>query len=154
MADESLTIQDALEVAIKEEIKAHNLYLNLSKKVESAATKLMLEELAAQELGHQKLLEGVVAGGSYEQLSNAIPQQSTGIADFLVETEPGADATPQEVMIFAIKAEVKAYNFYKDLEAYFANSELRDLFSRLAGEEQGHKARLEDEYEQHFMREN
>jgi rubrerythrin len=154
MAKQSLTIQDALEVAIREEIKARNLYLNLSKKVASSATRNMLEELAEQELGHRKLLENVVTEGSYDQLGEAIPQESRGIADFLVETEIGDDASPQEVMIFAINAEIKAFNFYNDLEKYFSESDLKNLFSRLAAEEQGHKIKLEDEYEQHFMRDN
>jgi len=49
MPEQGLTFQDALEVAINEEIKAYNLYHNLSQKVTGSGSKTMLQELAAQE---------------------------------------------------------------------------------------------------------
>jgi rubrerythrin len=154
MSELSITLKDALEIAISEEIKAYSLYSNLSAKVKNAGTRTMLRELADQELGHRKLLENIVAGQKFEILGHKVSGTQKGIVDFLVASEPKENATPQEVMIFAIKAEEKAYNFYTDFKNHFGATELGQLFAKLAIEEQGHKSRLETEYEEHFMRDN
>jgi rubrerythrin len=154
MSELSITLKDALEIAISEEIKAYSLYSNLSAKVKNAGTRTMLRDLADQELGHRKLLENVVAGQKFEILGHKVSGTQKGIVDFLVASEPKENATPQEVMLFAIKAEEKAYNFYTDFKNHFGATELGQLFGKLAIEEQGHKSRLETEYEEHFMRDN
>lgn len=154
MNQQGLTFQDALEVAINEEIKAYNLYTNLSKKVSGSGSKTMLQELAAQEKGHQLLLEKALEAKNVTVLGNKLPTENRGIADFLVESEIDEDSTPQDVMIFAIKAELKAFNFYNEMKGYFAGSALETLFSTLAAEEQRHKIKLEEEYEDYFMKEN
>ena len=50
----SLTVEQALKVAIDAEIRAYNLYTDTSNKVSGAGTKTMLQELAKQEMGHRK----------------------------------------------------------------------------------------------------
>lgn len=154
MSELNITLKAALEIAITEEIKAYSMYSNLSAKVKSAATRTMLRELADQELGHRKLLENVVAGQKFEILGRSVSASQRGIVDFLVVSDLKENASPQEVMIFAIKAEEKAFNFYTDFKNHFGTTELGQLFSKLAVEEQGHKTRLETEYEEHFMRDN
>lgn len=154
MPEQGLTFQDALEVAINEEIKAYNLYSDLSKKITGSGSKTMLQELAAQEKGHQLLLEKALKTKSTTILGKKLPGENRGIAEFLVETEIDADATPQDVMIFAIKAELKAFNFYNEMKNYLAGSELETLFGSLAAEEQRHKIKLEEEYEDYFLKEN
>jgi len=152
--NQSMTVQQALQLAIDAEIKAYNLYMNTSKNITGAGTKAMLVELANQELGHRKLLENVVRKDDYEILEKNVPQDSQGISDFLVVSELDVNATPQDVMIFAMREEQKAFNFYTDLQNYFAGSELENLFSRLAAEEQQHKIKLENEYDEHFLKDN
>ena len=149
-----MIIKDALQIAINEEIKAYNLYKETSDKVANASTKAMLKELAAQELGHRELLESIVNNKNYESLGQRIPQDSPGISDFLETSELHKNASPQDVMIFAMKEEEKAYNFYVDMKKHHAGSELEQVFNRLAAEEKGHKRKLELEYEDHFLREN
>lgn len=154
MVDQSLTMKQALQIAIEAEIKAYNLYKETSEKVSSAGTKVMLLELADQELEHRKLLENIDLKGNYQKLGQSINRQSPGIAKFLVATELKEHASPQDVMIFAMKEEQKAYNFYIDLKNHFAGTELEDLFDRLATEERRHKIKLEEEYDEHFLKEN
>lgn len=151
----SLTVEQALKVAIDAEIRAYNLYTNTSNKVSGSGTKTMLQELAKQEMGHRKKLENVVAKNDFKILGKTIPKQSRGIEEFLVATEGiDANATTQEVMIFAMKEEQKAFNFYSTLKDQFPGTELEALFNSLAIEERGHKIKLEDEYEEHFMQWN
>ena len=149
-----LTIHDALEMAIKKEIAAYTLYSNLSNRVKSQGTKNMLIELAEQEKGHKILLEGVIKGEGQSQLGQNIPSGSSGIVSFMIETKINDDATPPEVMTYAIKAEEKAFTFYNTLSNELSDPSLKDLFAKLASEEKGHKIRLEDEYEEHFMKDN
>ncbi len=150
----TLTIHDALEMAIKREIAAYTLYSNLSERVKSPGTKNMLVELAEQEKGHRVLLEGVIKGETQSTLGQNIPSDSSGISNFMIETKLKDDATPQEVMAYAIKSEVKAFDFYTALSTDLSDPSLKDLFAKLASEEKGHKIKLEDEYEEHFMKDN
>lgn len=151
----SLTVEQALKVAIDAEIQAYTLYHDTSQKVSGAGTKTMLLELAQQEMGHRKKLENVVAKKDYAVLGKTIPRQSRGIAEFLADSdELEGNATTQQVMIFAIKKEERAFNFYTSLKNEFLETELENLFQGLAAEERGHKIKLEDEYEEHFMQWN
>lgn len=154
MIKKSITLSQVLKIAVKEEIKAYNLYNNTSKIVKNPSTKTMLLELAREEMNHRKILENIIQKKKYESLGENIPEESMGIADFLVTSELDENATTQEVMIFAMKEEEKAYNFYTDLKNHFAGTELEKLFSKLALEEKGHKIKLEDEYEEEFLKEN
>jgi len=148
------TVKEVLAVAIKKEIEAYSLYLSTSKKVASPGTKQMLEELAEQEKDHQKILEKVVQENKYQGLGAEIPKASLGIADFLVASALKKNATPQEVLIFAMKEEEKAMNFYSSLKAQFSGTHLETLFEKLAREEKGHKIKLEREYEDNILKEN
>lgn len=151
---QTLKVQDVLKVAIEAEIKAYQLYTELSEKMKNPAAKIMLKELAAQEEGHRKALENVVKTENVDVLGKAIPVESRGIQEFLITADLDEKASIQEVMIFAMNEEQKAYDFYMGLKEQFPGTELEDLFDRLAAEERGHKIKLEDEYEAHFMTEN
>ncbi|MBN2090830.1 ferritin family protein [candidate division KSB1 bacterium] len=154
MNKSAITIEDALNIAIQEEVKAYNLYIDTIEKVTNTGTKTMLNELAEQELGHQKQLIGIIKNKKYENLGENVPADMPGITNFLLVSELQENATPQDVMIFAMMEEEKAMNFYTDLKNHFAGSELESIFKKLAAEEKGHKAKLENEYEAHFMMEN
>lgn len=152
--EQTLTIEQAIKVAIDAEIRAYTIYTGTSKKVAGAGTKKILLELAEQELGHRKLLENVLAGKDHDVLGQKVEKQTRGIAEFLEVSDISKNSTPQDVMIFAMKEEEKAYNFYMSLKKHFSGTELESLFNGLAAEERGHKIKLEDEYEEHFMKEN
>ncbi|MFZ5515067.1 MAG: ferritin family protein [Candidatus Zhuqueibacterota bacterium] len=152
--EQTLTIEQAIKVAIDAEIRAYALYSSTSKKVAGAGTKKILLELAEQELGHRKILENVLAGKDYGVLGQKVEKHTRGIEEFLEASELSKNATSQDVMIFAMKEEEKAFNFYSSLKRHFGGTELESLFDGLAAEERGHKIKLEDEYEEHFMKEN
>jgi len=152
--EQTLTIEQAIKVAIDAEIRAYTLYSSNSKKVSGAGTKKILLELAEQELGHRKILENVLAGKDYGVLGQKVEKKTRGIEEFLEASDLSKNATPQDVMIFAMKEEDKAFNFYSSLKRHFNGTELEALFGGLAAEERGHKIKLEDEYEEHFMKEN
>ncbi|MBD3288965.1 hypothetical protein GF337_09195 [candidate division KSB1 bacterium] len=149
-----MTIKDALQLAIDEEIKAYNLYNETSQKVKNSGARKMLVELANEELKHREALEKIITNDDYKALGNAIDRNKFGIAEFLEETQLKETASIQEILIFAIKEEEKALNFYNAMKLNFPGTDMQEVFGRLAAEEMGHKQKLEREYEEHILREN
>ena len=149
-----LTVEEALKYAIQEEIKAYNLYTNTSKRVKIDSTRLMLTELAKEEDSHRKLLEKVIIDGDYEMLGKKIPEKGRGISDFIVASNLSENATPQEVLIFAMKEEDKAFKLYSYLKNIHKETNAEKLFEKLAEEEKRHKIRFEEEYEKYFSVDN
>jgi rubrerythrin len=154
MNQSSMTIKQALQLAIEAEIKAYNLYSNLQEKVIHAGTKSMLSELAEQEKGHQAILIGVLSNGNYRGWEILMSPERLGIVSPAVTIKITEQSNPQEIMIFAINEEQKAINFYAELQQHYQGNELEKIFANLTSEEQAHKIKLEREYEDFFMREN
>lgn len=154
MSQQPKTIREAIKLAIIEEMNAYDLYKKTSEKVKSKGTKNMLSELAEQEKAHQAFLEQIVDEDDAGLLGEGIPEESLGIANFLVASNLKENATPKDVLVFAIKEEEKALKFYTDLKNFYAGTELEKLFNRLAAEERGHKIQLEKEYEDNVLQEN
>ncbi len=57
-------------------------------------------------------------------------------------------------MIFAIKAEMKAYELYTNLEKLYTEPDEKALFTQLANEELKHKNDLEKAYDDEIYKEN
>lgn len=145
------SITDVLNFAIRREHDARELYLMFRDKVKDLGAKALLEDLANQELGHQNLLENVLKGGNVEKIGGKKQIMDLHLNDYMVSETIGPDSSAQDVMLFAIKKEQEAYSMYHMLLVNYEGTELEELFSRLATEEQRHKETLEREYEEHFM---
>ena len=52
------------------------------------------------------------------------------------------ESSVDEILDFAIRMEEEAYQFYIDLEKTMNRSNMREIFSQFALEEQGHKEKL------------
>jgi rubrerythrin len=145
------TLHDILTFAIRREADAQKLYLMYRAMVKDAGAKALLKDLADYELGHKKLLENVLKRGKVESIEGKKKVADLHLSDYMVAGDIRPDSTPQDVMLFAIKKEQEAYNIYHMLLGNYGETELEELFSRLAQEELGHKETLEREYEEHFM---
>lgn len=145
-------LKNILERAIQSEEHSYQLYSNLSQRVERPETKRLLESLAAQELKHKELLEGVDLESVESAEGTKIPEERT-LSDFLEPTPIDAKSTIQDVILFAIRKEQSAHEFYKRMTEYAPTPEAKGLFERLTGEEMKHKENLENLYEEMFMRE-
>lgn len=145
-------LKGILQRAILSEENSYNLYTDLAARVEKAETRKLLQGLASQELTHKKLLEDL----DLAQLERAEPTkiEEHKLSDFLEPTPLDRDATVQDVMLFAIRKEQSAFEFYHHLGDFSPNAAVKALFDRLAKEESKHKADLEALYEDMFMREN
>jgi rubrerythrin len=145
------SMNDVLTFAIRREHDAYELYLMFRDMVKDPGAKALLEDLANQELGHQRLLENALKGGNVGGIGGKKEIKDLRLGDYMVTEDIGPDSSPQEVMLFAIKKEQEAYNIYHMLLSNYEGTELEELFSRLIREEQQHKETLEREYEEHFM---
>jgi rubrerythrin len=146
-------VADFIDFAIREEVKAAQLYERYAGIVESRAARELLGSMAVMERGHEmKLREFARSGRMLLQKSAA--GADLHLADFMTGGTIAPDSDPQEVFVFAMKAEEKAAALYSRLAELESDSQTVELFLSLASEETGHKRGLEEEYERAYMREN
>jgi rubrerythrin len=149
---ENQRLGDLIDFAIEEERKASELYAAAAKKAKTREQKTMLEELVTVELGHEhKLTQFKSTGaGSFASLDKIVDLR---ISDFLVDVEIGAESSIQDIFIYAMKAEQKAFELYTFLESVETDLKAKKFFADIAGEEKQHKFDFEKQYDAMMMRE-
>jgi rubrerythrin len=154
--DKDNAIQNVLRTAIQREIDAYTLYSSAAAHVEDLQARDMLNDLAAQEVGHRKRLEGLLEGKVFRVLSQRQQQQveDLKITDYLVEVPLNDDSDLQDVLIVAGKREDASHNLYASLAQVAEDDETQKLFEFLSNEELVHKRRVETLYDQIIYREN
>jgi rubrerythrin len=154
--DTDNAIRNALRTAIQREIDAYTLYSSAAANVDDPQAKDMLNDLAAQEVGHRTKLEGLLEGKVFRVLSRRQQQQveDLKITDYLVEVPLNDDSDLQDVLIVAGKREDASHNLYASLAQVAEDDETQKLFEFLATEELTHKRRVETLYDQIIYREN
>lgn len=145
-------IGDVFGFAIEKEEASYQLYTKAAAMVESAASRKMLEEMAEQELGHKRLLQGMDREKVHEYRFVKVPDLKIG--DYLVDVEYRDDMTFQEIMIFAMKAEEKAAQLYSEASHLTDVPEIQRMLLMLANEEKKHKFNLESLYDDKILTEN
>ena len=146
------SVDDVLDFAVENEIRAQDFYTELAGQMERPAMKAAFLEFAAEERKHEELLRRVKDG---HQLDAAAEQVANlRISDYLVDADTTPAMSYQEALILAIKREQAAMILYSDLAASTADRQLRKLFEGLAQEEAKHKLRFETEYDEHVFKEN
>ena len=146
-----MTVEEILREAIQGEIKAHQLYTDAVDLVQVEHVKEMLRELAAEELGHKGVLEGMLAnpGQVHYQVRNLqeAPIEDYRIGDHLIVKPLGPDSNFQDVCIFASRKEQQSYELYQGM-AEQNEGEIRDLLEAMAKDELRHKNLVEGWYEE------
>ncbi|MEN6479639.1 MAG: ferritin family protein [Anaerolineales bacterium] len=152
----SNTLEEALQTAILREAAAYELYTSAARMVAPGPTQDMLFDLAAQERGHRRRLEGILAKGSLAQLTAAQQERvlDLRLTDHLVSAPLGPNAGLQDILIVAGKREAASHAFYTDMATVAEDAQLRTLFETLANEELKHKQAIEKLYEEMFYPEN
>jgi len=145
------TMEEMLEFALEREDASYRLYLNAAKKSTNQSAKKIFEELAEQEAGHKKVIMQLDLEKTANYRFLGVPD--LGISEYLVDIPYHESMTYQEILIFAMKNEEKAYRFYLEAEKMIDDPELKQLFLMLAHEEKKHKFRLESLYEEKVLTE-
>lgn len=149
MSDYWKTIEDVIRQAIVGEEDSHALYVQAAGRVKDPTSKAMLEELAAEELGHKAKLEGLLKRGlTWEIVEGEFKKvQDLKLGDHLVAEPLKEDADLQAVLTTAIRREKESHELYTTMAGVTCDETVRNLFEFLANEERTHKRKLESMFE-------
>ena len=149
-------LQSIIRTAIQREIDAYTLYSTAGKAAQNAQAKEMLKDVAAQEEGHRKKLEGLLAGKVFRVLSKTQQRKVVDlkITDYLIEEPLSPDSDFQTILIVAGKRERASFELYSALARVAGDTDTKRLFEFLASEELTHKHRVESLYDELVYKEN
>lgn len=146
------SVADIIAFAIDREKDAAAGYGRMAGLAVTPGLKEFLLSLQKEEEAHRELLEGLTEAQLKEMAPGFIPDLR--IVDFMVEERLSGDMTLQDLLIFAAQKEKKAIELYMKLARMAESSAQRGVFEFLAGQERGHKFKIEDEYEKIVLPEN
>jgi rubrerythrin len=158
MSIDGWTVEKALKTGIVMETGAYNLYTGMAKKVKDPGSKKLLNEIAGDEMKHREYFESALKdpkkvlnsarGGDFKKVMDL------KVSDPLKEAPLSANATYQDTLIFAAKSEQTAVEFYTALARAYADHPLGKMWSDFARMEQGHKLKIEKEYDDVVLKDN
>lgn len=146
------TLEGALEKAIEQEQHSFEVYRHALRIVEDKQARMVLEEMAREELDHKHTLEKALLG---EMVALHERGESTGptmnLSYILQEKPLDENSSPQDVMVYAIHDEKRSVDFYKQMATQCGGAPMEEIFSKLQQEETIHLAKLEETYEKLYM---
>jgi rubrerythrin len=158
MSIDGWTVEKSLRVGVTMETGALNLYSEMSSKVKDPGSKQLLKELAGDEATHKAYFENALKDPkkvmSEAKSGDLKKVMDLHISDPLKSAPLGQDASYQDTLIFAAKSEQIAYNFYTALAEAYAVHPLGKVWAEFARMEQGHKLKIEKEYDEVVLRDN
>jgi rubrerythrin len=151
-----MTLEQVILLAIEREVTAREVYLEAQGLVPDELVQGLLRELAAQEEGHRRRLEALLAGGTLATQLTASRRlvQDLHLTDYLEAVPLDENADLQQVLIVSGKREAGSHALYSALAGAATDLEVANLFEYLAAQELEHKQRIERLYEDLFYREN
>jgi rubrerythrin len=149
-----MPLGEVFAFAIEREQEAQMFYQTAQAAVSSQGAKVLLEELYQEEVDHEEMLVKARDGGQVDIVGRPRGFVDLGIAEMMPEIEVLPQATPQDILIRAMKKEAFAVEFYKAAARATDNVEAKTLFEHLAVEEREHKAKIETWYDDHILTDN
>jgi rubrerythrin len=148
------TFEKLVSLAIQREEEAYEFYMKAAKDSELKASAKLLKDLAGQEVIHKQKLEAALKEGVCDTFTcNSVEElEKMDLDRYLVDIPLLPSSSPQDVLIIAIKKEAAANSFYKALSELTGNAAHRSVFETLAKEEEAHKTRLQNMYDDVFQR--
>jgi rubrerythrin len=146
-------IKEIIDFAIKKEEEAYDLYNGFAQRTDNQAVKKLLEELAADELGHKEILQNLSKTKEIlKHKTDAV--QDLKLSDHLLIESIDENSEIQDVLIFAMKAEKSTYELYLKMADSAIDTEITTVFGKLAQIELNHKNKLESLYDDIFYADN
>lgn len=133
-----------IEFAVDNEVEAYEFYRDAAAKVKDQNLKGVFQELAEEELGHQKFLKGFLTNDVASLELNEVSDYK--IAETIDKPKLSVDMSFADAFGLAIKNEEEAMDMYKNLANACIEEEQKKLFLELSKMEKMHKARLEEIY--------
>lgn len=150
---EQLGFEQAIKYAIGKEKEAQQLYARMANMSDDPVAKSFFVEMSHEEEKHEHMLitlkeKGVGSGIEFKQ---PLDMQ---IVDYLKPAKFAEDMGYKDALVFAANREKEAAAYYEHMAAVVNDETAQELFTNLSKWEMGHKAKIEAEYEKHFMQEN
>jgi rubrerythrin len=147
------TFERLVSLAIQREEEAYDFYMKAAEDSELKASAKLLKDLAGQEAIHKQKLQEALKEGVCDTFtcSSVEEVKKMDLDRYLVDIPLRSSSTPQDVLIVAIKREAAANSFYKALSELTGNAAHRSVFETLAKEEDNHKTRLQNMYDDVFQ---
>jgi len=142
-----------LEKAIEMEAKSFDVYRKAYSDSKNRVAKDLLKDLALDELRHKYVLEKAFFEETILLHDSGMRQGPSMKFSLLFEERPlKADATEQDVMLYAIHEEKRAVDFYKNMASQCSGAPMEAMYRRLSEDEEAHLARLEEVYESAYLK--
>ena len=145
---EKTTLKSVLDIAIKKEIEAQELYFDLSKRVVDEPAKNMFLELSKVEKKHERLLRDYLGGKLREGALKADSVVDYKIVEKLEQPPIKPDMSLADVLLLAANREKASNEFYVGLADLHPPGEIKKLLEELASQELEHKYLIENLYTQ------
>ena len=147
------TREVALERAIEMEMKSFQTYKEIYLKIQEPHVKDLVKDLALEELEHKYILEKAYFEETVALHDENMKEGPSMKLSLLLQEKPlEEDADDQDVMIHAIHDEKRAVDFYKKMAEQCGGAPMEEMFKRLYQDEEAHLVRLEEVYENIYMR--
>ncbi len=150
--DKFKNIEEILDFAIDNEIRAAEFYEKLSGQAKSKSMRETFEKFSKEERGHEARLKKIKDEGVFDAKKDDILDMK--MSDYLVKSNTKGKMTYQDALILAMKREKAAYKLYKRLAKSAPTKELKIIFTKLAAEEANHKMNFEIEYDEYIYIDN
>jgi rubrerythrin len=146
----------ALEIALNNESKERDFYLQHSERTQNSLGKLMFASIASDEEEHYRrimeLHKKLISDGKWPETIPIKVKETEVKAVFnkmgeWVEKSAKADADDKEAIKIAMNFETKGELFYSKLAQEVENPMEKNFYEFLAGMEREHRLSLEDTYE-------
>jgi rubrerythrin len=142
------TLNDLMDVAIRDEINAQKFYMVMSEKAEDQELKMFFISLVKEEKGHELILKDMksmdmfdgsaeIDDESLHQLEGAHVIENAGLID---------DMTLERGFEIAMKREDKAVQVYRQMAETTANEEIMKLLFRIVSDEERHFNIISEKY--------
>ncbi|MEQ8200840.1 MAG: ferritin family protein [Syntrophomonadaceae bacterium] len=143
---DSKEFERIMDMAVANEIEAFEFYTKVAEAATSANLKRIFRELAEEESGHKVSLERI----KDKELQNfSFPAAADyGISDTVELPQLSMEMKPADAIALAMKKEEEAMKMYTGLANAASDAEHKNVFMSLARMEAGHKAKMEDLYNQ------
>lgn len=150
MQDEFMEL---LDTAIYKEIASEALYSALKDSAPDPSAISLLGELSEEEQKHVSCLMDFKEDGSTQKWSKGMVADLR-LSDHLIGPDRPEGAGLQDTLIFAMKKEQQAIDFYSRMTGVLRSQTAKRLCQRLVNEEMTHKVRLETMYARIFLGED
>ena len=136
-------ISELLEASMYKEVAANAFYSQARKNTDDPGAKKLLSELAKAELKHLNIVKELKQDKIDSLKWHSDKAADLKTSDYFTGGDKLENAGLQDIVIFAIKQEQMAIEFYSQMMSVFRSREAKKLCLWLVHEEMKHKLKLE-----------